>query len=113
LEASSILPTKPANANPLPFPPATDILAELVDYSSDLVSRAARKLDARPDAVFRKHVTMTDAAGSDLDAHLARARCWNLALDDLEISSGLGNLCHLHWRHLRRRRYSHRCHKFS
>jgi hypothetical protein len=50
---------------------------------------------------------VTNATGLNLDPDLAGTRLWNLAFDDLEIGSGLGNLRYFH------RGYGDRCHMSS
>src|SRR5262245_12862364 len=77
------------------------------------MSGNTRILNSGPRAFFREHVTVANATGLHLDPHLSYTRLRNLALDDLEICSGLRDLCHLHWCHLWCYRYSHCCHKSS
>ena len=55
---------------------------------------------------------MADTTGLYFDADVARIRLRNLALDDLEIGAGLGDLRRLHLRHLHGYNFA-RCHKCS
>jgi hypothetical protein len=82
----------PAHADALSLLPVGYTVTQFVDEADDFVPRDAGILNSRPTAIFRECVTVTDAAGLDLDAHLCRARFRNLALGDLEVSSWLGNL---------------------
>ena len=57
---------------------------------------------------------MANAASLHLDAHLSRVRLRNLALNDLEIRAGFGDLRNFHVRHLYGyNRRSAGCHKSS
>ena len=96
-EARSVVATMPADADALALRPPGNTGTELVEDARDLVSWNARILNSRPQTVFRKHVTVANATGLHFDAHLSYSRRRNLALDDLEIGSSLGNLGRLHW----------------
>ena len=107
-----VLAAVPADADTLPLLPCGNTVAHFIDDACHFMSGNARILNSRPQAFFREHVTVANAAGLHLDPHLSCIRLRNLALDDLEICSGFGNLrhlhlCHLHWY------YSVGCHKFS
>src|SRR5215475_85978 len=77
------------------------------------MSGNARILNSGQKTFFREHVTVANATGLQFDAHFSRTGLRNLALDELEISSGLGDLGHLHLCHLWYYWYFHRCHKSS
>src|SRR5262249_37961132 len=77
------------------------------------MSGNARILNSGQKTFFREHVTVANATGLHFDAHFSRTGLRNLALDELEIASGLGDLGHLHLCHLWYHRYFHRCHKSS
>jgi hypothetical protein len=64
------------------------------------VSWNAGILNSGPQAFFREHVTVAHTASLHFDPNVSCIRGGNLALDDLEIRSGLGDLRHLHLRHL-------------
>jgi hypothetical protein len=88
----------PTDANALARLPLGNAGAQFVDDARDFVSRNARILNAGPLAFFGERVTVADAAGLHLDAHLSCCGLGNLALDDLEIRSRLRNLRHFHRR---------------
>src|SRR5437879_3852444 len=73
------------------------------------MSGDARELNARPQALFGEHVTVANTTCLHFDPHMSRLRLRDLALNDLEICSGTGNLRYFH------RCYCNccRCHKFS
>src|SRR5262249_42709661 len=98
-----VLTAVPAHAHALPLPPRGDTGAQLINDARDFVSRNAGILNAGPLAFLREHVAAAHATGLHLDAHFPCTRLWNLALDDLEIGSRLGNLRRLH----------HGCHESS
>ncbi|MEJ2632822.1 MAG: hypothetical protein P8011_08550 [Acidihalobacter sp.] len=62
--------------------------AQRVDAADDLMARYARILDAWECAVFDEGVAVADAAGFDLDAHLARSGFRKRAFDHLVLGSG-------------------------
>ena len=55
-----------------------------------------------PVSFFDQHVAVADAAGFDLDAHLAAGGFGDGALDDFEISSGFADLDGFHIFHPQR-----------
>ena len=99
LETGSIVAAVPADTGALPLLPLGNTVAQFVDDARDFVPWDAGVLNAGPLPFFREHVTVADATGLHLDAHLSYTRLRNLALDDLEIGSPLGNLRHLHGRY--------------
>src|SRR5215472_3714472 len=107
------MPAVPADANALVLLPLRTARAHRVDDACYFMSWNPRILDSGPGAFFREHVTVADTTGLNLDPHLSRLRLGNLALDDLEISTGSSDLRYLHWGRCWRWGYSERCHKSS
>src|SRR6267143_20435 len=68
-----------------------------------------RGLNSWPIALFREHVAAAITTGLHFDEHMSCTRLRNLAVNNLEISSRLRNLRHLHWCYCD----SCRCHKSS
>jgi hypothetical protein len=97
LATSAVLPAVPTDPDALPLLPRGNTRAKLMDDPCHFMSRNAWILNSGPGAFFREHVTVAHSTGLDLDEHLSRIWLRNLALDDLEICSRLGNLCHGHW----------------
>ena len=98
-QAGSILPAVPAHADalaPLPLPHAC---AHFVDHAGHLVSWHARVDDARPTALLREYIAVTDSARLHANPDFARPRLRNVPLDNLEVRSCLRNLCHFHLCH--------------
>ena len=87
----------PADADALSLLPLGNTGAQFIDDARDFVSWNARILNSWPGAFFREHVTVANAAGLYLDAHFSCNRIRNLALDDFEIGSWLGDLGCFHW----------------
>jgi hypothetical protein len=114
LATSAVLAPVPTNTDTLPLLPLGNTSTHFIDDARHFMSWNARVLNSGPRAFFREHVTVADATGLHLDAHVSCAGFRNLALDDLEICSGIGDLRHLHLRHLHwYYRGSARCHKSS
>jgi hypothetical protein len=90
--AYTAIAAEPADADPLPHLPGGDVGTDLVDDSRNLMAWHGGILDSREGALDRKGVTVTDAAGLDLDAHLARTRLGYRALDEFERSIWFGDL---------------------
>jgi hypothetical protein len=86
----------PADPDTLSPFPRGDLRAQFVDDTGDFMSRNAGILNAGQSSFFGEHVAMADTASLNLDAHFSRSGLWNLALDDLEIRTGPGNLSRLH-----------------
>ena len=87
---------EPADADALPDFPGGDVGADGVDPPGDLVARHGRVMHAGKGAGRGEHVAMADAAGLDLDAHLARAGLGGGPLDKLERRVGFGDLDNAH-----------------
>ena len=96
-ETRSVMAAVPADTDALPLFPCGNVRTQFIDDARDFVSRDAGILNSGPKAFFREHIAVADATGLHFDAHLSRHRRGNLALDDLEIGTGLGNLRCLHW----------------
>jgi len=62
--------TVPADTDALSFVPAGDTDTHFVDDADDFMAWHAGILDPRPLTFFREDVTVADAAGLDLDAHV-------------------------------------------
>jgi hypothetical protein len=89
----------PADTDALSLLPRGDAWAHFIDYAGDFVSWNAGVLNAGPSAFFREHVAVADATSLHLDANLSSLGLRNLALDDFEISSRLGNRRRFHGRY--------------
>ena len=83
---------EPADADPLAGAPGGDVGPDGVDAAGDLVTRHRRIVDAGKRAGGDQGIAVADAAGLDLDAHLARPRLGDRPLDQLERGIGLGDL---------------------
>src|SRR5215472_7997716 len=94
------MPAMPADAYTLTQLPFRNAGAELVNQARDFVAGNPRVLNAGPGAVFGEHVAVANTASLHLDAYLARARLWYLAVDELQICPRLGNQgdTHRSWR---------------
>src|SRR5262249_29736727 len=86
----------PPNTDALTILPVRNAGAELINHAHHLMSWNTWVLNSRPRAFFRESVTAADATGLYLHPHVSRARIRHLAVNDLEFSSRLGNLRHLH-----------------
>ena len=86
-ETRAVLAAVPADTDALPLLPLGNTRTQFIDDARDFVSRNAGILNSGPRAFFREHVTVANATGLHLDAHLSCTRLRNLALDDLEICS--------------------------
>src|SRR5450755_65432 len=89
----------PAHTDPHAFFPVGHIRPDRIDDAHHLMAGYARILDAGKSTGDREHVAVAYAAGLNLDAHLARLRVRDVALDDLESGIGLGDLNGFHSRH--------------
>src|ERR1700722_17892230 len=86
----------PSNSHALTRLPQSDVGADGIDATGNLVARHSRVLNSRPVPFFHKRVAMADAAGFHLDAHLPASGLRSWSLDDFEITSRLANLDGLH-----------------
>ena len=91
-----VLTAVPPNTDALTILPVRNAGAELIDHAHHLMSWNTWVLNSRPRAFFRESVTAADATGLYLHPHVSRARIRHLAVNDLEFSSRLRNLRHLH-----------------
>ena len=89
----------PADADPGTCFPMRHPGAEPVDPPGHLMARHARIIDARKHAFLDEDIAVANAAGFDLDAHLAGAGLRHLALDQFEIGARRAYLNRLHFRH--------------
>jgi hypothetical protein len=83
-----VLAAVPADTCTLPLLPRGNAGAHFIDDARDFVSWNAGILNSGPGAFFREHVTVANTTGLYFDPYLSCTRLRNLALDDLEISSG-------------------------
>ena len=79
-----------ADSDALPLLPAGNAGTQFVDDARDFMSGNAGIPNAGPQTFFREHVTVANATGLHLYAHLTFTRPRYLALDDLEICSPSG-----------------------
>lgn len=82
--APAAMTAMPADADSLTDLPRRHVRAERIDDSRDLVARHDRVADAGEGPFLGEGIAVADSAGLDPDAHLAPARLWNVALDQLE-----------------------------
>src|SRR5579864_3521363 len=108
-----VLAAVPTDTDALPFLPRRHIGAHFIDDARHFVSRNAGILNPGPQAIFREHVTVADATSLHFDSHLSCPRLRNLAFDDLEVPSRLGDLRPLHRCDRGFRGDSERCHRSS
>ncbi len=95
-QTRAILAPVPSNTDTLSLLPLGNIGTHFIDDAGHLMSGNARILNSGPCALFREHITVAHTTGLHLDPHVSCTRLRNLALDDLEISSGTGDLRYLH-----------------
>ena len=98
--------TLDSNVNPSGTTPAalpscgSDLTVDFGYYKSvtigDFVSRDARVLDARPEALFGQRVAVADAAGLDLDSHRSSAGLRDFAFHEFERSLRVWDLNSTH-----------------
>src|SRR5579862_7026057 len=91
-----VLAAVPADAGALSLLPSGNTGAHFIDDARHLMSGSAGILNPGPKAFFREAVTVANTTRLHLDPDLSGTRLRNLALDDLEIGSRLGNLCYFH-----------------
>ncbi len=89
----------PADPHAIARFPLRYIFTHCVDLAGHLVARDARQLEARIGPKFHHCVTVANATGLDLDAHLIGARRRHLALHYFERPVCFGNLNGSHLRH--------------
>jgi hypothetical protein len=89
----------PAYANTHAQLPIGHVRPDGVDETHHLMTRNARISYGGNCTDHGEHVAVADAAGLNLDAHLARLGLGYVALDDFESGIGLGNLNGFHPRH--------------
>src|SRR3974377_1614081 len=90
--AHAAIAAEPADADPLADAPGRDLGADGVDAARDLGTWHDRIKNARKGAIHRKGIAVTNTAGLDLNAHLARTGLWHWPVDELMRRVGLGNL---------------------
>jgi len=84
-----VLAAVPTDTDALSPVPLGDAVAQFIDDARHFVSWNARVLNSGPRALFREHVTVADATGFHLDAHLSWIRLRDLTLDDSRSAPGL------------------------
>ena len=83
LATRAVMAAVPADADALSLLPLGNTVTQFVDDADDFMSGNAGILNSGPLAFLREHVTVANATGLHLDAHLSCTRLRNLALDDL------------------------------
>src|SRR5262249_12686487 len=96
LAARSVMAAMPSDTDTLPHFPRGNTCTQFVDYAGHFVSGNAGILNSRPTTFLSEHITVTDTTSLLLDEDVSRAGLRNVTLDNLEICSWLGNLCHFH-----------------
>ncbi len=96
--AHAAIAAEPADADPLADAPGGHLGADGVDAARDLVTWHDRIGNAGKGAIHRKGIAVTNAAGFDLNAHLAWAGLCHWPVDKLMRRMWLGNLHNAHWR---------------
>src|SRR6202030_1455742 len=99
-KTGAVLPTVPADSNPLAFLPFLHARAQFVDHASYLVSGDARVRNAGEEAFFRDYIAVTDSTGLHANPHLSRARLRYFALYKFKVRSRLWHLHDFHFCHL-------------
>jgi hypothetical protein len=89
----------PTDADALPFLPSFDARADGIDYTGDLMPRNPWILQAWPQAIFRQHVTVTDATGLNPDEHVSFAGLWHIPFDKFKRTTRLSHLYCFHRPH--------------
>ncbi len=79
----------PSHAHPLSGLPWRDAGSDRINPSADLMSGHSRELQSGVQGFLDQGVAVTDAAGFDLNANLARPGLRNIPFDNLERSTGL------------------------
>src|SRR6202035_4236545 len=73
----------PPHADAVALVPIDDALADCIDRSGDLVPGHARKRNAGPEVLDGDRVAVTDSAGLDADAYVARGDLGEFELKNL------------------------------
>jgi hypothetical protein len=95
-ETRAVVTAMPANPDTLPFLPPRNTGTDFIDYAGHFMSGDAGVLNPRPDALFRKRITMANPTGFHLDPDVSWTWRRNRALHNLEFSPGTGDLRYLH-----------------
>src|SRR5260370_9122779 len=93
----AVLPTVPADSNPLAFLPFLHARAQFVDHAGYFVSGDARIRNAGEEALFRDHIAVTDSTGLLVNPPLSRARLRYFALYKFKARSHLWHLPFFHF----------------
>jgi hypothetical protein len=86
-----------ADSDTLTCLPCRNTGSHFVDDARDFVPGNARIPNSRPQAFFDKHITVANAAGFYLDAHMPRIELGNRTFGDLEVGAWFRNLRNFHW----------------
>src|SRR6202171_1296498 len=99
-KTGAVLPTVPADSNPLACLPFLHAHAQFVDHASYFVSGDARVRNAGEKTFLRHHIAVTDTTGLHLNPHLSPARLRSFALYEFKVRSSLWHLHDFHFCHL-------------
>src|ERR1700724_684477 len=99
-KTGAVLPTVPADSNPLACLPFLHARAQFVDHASYFVSGDARVRNAGEEAFFRYDIAVTDSTGLHANPHLSRVRLRYFALYKFKVRSRLRYLHDFHFCHL-------------
>ncbi len=94
--ANETMPSMPAYASALAGLPERHVRPYRVNSPSNFMPGHARVPQSRPVSLFYQQVAVANAAGLDLNSHLAPAWVRDRALDEFEISSGAAYLDDFH-----------------
>jgi hypothetical protein len=95
--ANETMPTMPPDSDPLSRLPERNIGTDCVDASGDLVPRYPRIFEPiGPQTFFHEHIAVADTACFNLDPNLVAFWLGYGALEDFEVSPGLGDLYGFH-----------------
>jgi hypothetical protein len=91
------VPSMPAHADTLAGLPLRHVWADGVHAPCNFVPWYAGVLQPGPKSFFHQHVTMTNAAGFDLDANLSASGLRDGTLNQFEVTAGSGYLDNSHF----------------
>src|SRR6202043_3318830 len=88
-KTGAVLPTVPADSNPLAFLPFLHARAHFVDHAGHFVSGDSRVRNAGEKTFLRHHIAVTDTTGLHLHPHMCRARLRYFGLYEFTVRSRL------------------------
>ena len=86
----------PPRANAVALAPRRHVGTDGIDPADHLVARDPRITHAREGSLNDEGVAVADTTGLDVDAYFRRSRVRDLALDDFEVGTRLGDNRRLH-----------------